>query len=418
MRRMKNFNKRQTSWRPNEMSSFCNLTECTDIHIKWIIEWYDCGSLCGSSDRLESAGRIPLSKRHSIRWQSMTIWNSGLSKWQLRTFCGMTTRVSHPLPLQKWRKIHAVLCVDVDDYTSTKRAIFDILQCVSTFSTLSKSRILYAWLYHRRNDSFSIHLALTFGRHWTFEATQGGPIQPVLPTLVITDSRYPTTTRRFYLDAPDLLLSSTSSIHDFHGPILEPSIDALYEILLQWTRSNQWEWSPGTHGCHLLRCSHESKWKAYTPLLVYSDMWSLQTIFDHLEWTFSITTENWAGDSLFQIAKMDVTTNEIHDLDLDTREVPQVYFIPKTNKNSHSLWRGGWIWRWTWSIEWFLGYCRMVARCHCRRRRLAWSRRNCCILLTRRRKEWSCPKQTAVKMIQKQTIPKKTSKFERKQTVE
>lgn len=232
-----------------------------------------------------------------------------------------------PIAFEKWRKIHAVLCVDVDDYTSTKVIIQQFYKACRHFR-LSQNQDFVCLIVPQTERLIFNTLGIDIWSPLDFQATQGGPILPVLPTLVITDARYRTSTRRYYLDAADLL-SSETSIYNFMDlfwkrqlvPLVKSSrggghVPRINESgVLVLTGATYYDTVVNQEEKHTLlylfipTCSHCKR---------FSILWNeLSQLLQKMGW-----------NSIIQIAKMDVTTNDVFDL--DAREVPMVYFIPKS----------------------------------------------------------------------------------------
>jgi thiol-disulfide isomerase/thioredoxin len=149
------------------------------------------------------------------------------------------------------------------------------------------------------------------------------PVQPVLPTLVITDQRK-SGARRYYLDPPAISLPDGISnfVGDFWEGRATPELKSgeretvnKYNVQI-WTADKLQEHAQSPHHTLLLlyapTCGHCKR---------FSIVWNqLAQLVKSLEWDV-------------EIAKMDLSQNEITLDDIQVLQVPDVYyFAPKSSK--------------------------------------------------------------------------------------
>jgi thiol-disulfide isomerase/thioredoxin len=255
-----------------------------------------------------------------------------------------------PIAFPTFRKIHAVLFVDThsNDGRFQKVAIQQFRQtCRLQQQRQQQSKnddmvcLIVPQTERRILNTFGVDL-------WTpldVQATQvegaaaaTGPIQPVLPTLLITDQRYGGT-RRFYLDATTIL-SSTLAMKDFFHKFWNKELTPA----MKSSSNRGGAPSPRTNksGVHILTAAsfHEDILMQTTEkhFLIYffaptcghckrfSILWNeLAQLVRHLKW-----------DTVLDITKMDVTTNEIifftKEFHLDIEQVPAVYYFGANSK--------------------------------------------------------------------------------------
>ena len=235
-----------------------------------------------------------------------------------------------PIAFPTYRKIHAVLFVDVDEYSQSQNAIQAFRQ-ICQWSKLNQDEDFVCLIVPQTER----RILITFGVDlWTpldIQATQGGPIQPVLPTLLITDQRFGGT-RRYNLDATEIL-TSPSAMRDFVDKFWKDELTPALQSSDQAPRTND-------SGVHVLTGASfrevlDQKEK-HTLLFLFaptcghckrfSILWNeLARVFAHLGW-----------DSLIDVAKIDVTANEIisNEFVLDVDAVPDVYYFPRDDKTN------------------------------------------------------------------------------------
>ena len=226
-----------------------------------------------------------------------------------------------PIAFPTWRKVHAVLFVDTNDSKFSKDAIQQFRRvCRSQRIGEDMVCLIVPQTERRILTTFGVDLWTPLDRL----ATEGGPIQPVLPTLCITDQRYGGT-RKFYLNATTIL-TVPLAMHDFIGqfwnkeltPAMLSSDRAPRTIKsgVQVLTAASFQEAIQTERKHTLiyffapSCGHCKR---------FSILWNkLAQLVRHMKW-----------NTVLDIAKMDVTTNEIITLDfvLDVDAVPAVYYF-------------------------------------------------------------------------------------------
>jgi thiol-disulfide isomerase/thioredoxin len=226
-----------------------------------------------------------------------------------------------PIAFPTFRQIHAVLFVDTHDVQFQKVAIQQFRRiCRSRERTQDMVCLIVPQTERRILNTFGVDL-------WTpldVQATEGGPVQPVLPTLLITDQRYGGT-RRFYLNATDMLASNLA-MKDFVSKFWNEELTPAMQTSNRAPRKNK-------SGVQVLTAAsfQERILRAEKHALIYffaptcghckrlSILWNeLAQLVRHLKW-----------DTVLDITKMDVTTNEISttEFHLDIEQVPTVYYF-------------------------------------------------------------------------------------------
>jgi thiol-disulfide isomerase/thioredoxin len=226
-----------------------------------------------------------------------------------------------PIAFPTYRKVHAVLFVNTHDVQFQKVAIQQVRRiCQSEQPKQDMVCLIVPQTERRILNTFGVDL-------WTpldVQATDGGPIQPVLPTLLITDQRYGGT-RRYYLNATDIV-TSTLAMTDFVSKFWNKELRPAMQTSNRAPRTNK-------SGVQVLTAAsfRETIVQTEKHALIYffaptcghckrfSILWNeLAQLVRHLKW-----------DTVLDITKMDVTTNEIlsTEFHLDIELVPTVYYF-------------------------------------------------------------------------------------------
>lgn len=226
-----------------------------------------------------------------------------------------------PIAFPTYRKVHAVLFVDTNDSQFSKDAIQQLRRvCRLQRSGEDMVCLIVPQTERRILNTFGVDL-------WTpldVQATEGGPILPVLPTLCITDQRHGGT-RRFYLDATTIL-TVTLALQDFIGKFWNKELTPAMQSSDRAPRTTK-------SGVQVLTAAsfQEAMQTESKRTLIYffapscghckrfSILWNeLAQLVRHMKW-----------NTVLDIAKMDVTTNEIMltDFHLDVEAVPAVYYF-------------------------------------------------------------------------------------------
>lgn len=236
-----------------------------------------------------------------------------------------------PIAFPTYRKIHAVLFVDVDEYAPSQTAI-RLFRQSCRWSKLTQDEDIVCLIVPQTER----RILTTFGIDlWTpldIQATQGGPVKPVLPTLLITDQRYEGM-RRYYLDATEIMTSVTA-MHEFVDKFWKNELTPALQSSDREERTNDSGVQVLT-GATFREAVLNVKDK-HTLLYLFAPTCGHCKRFSILWNELSRLVRHMGWDSLIDVAKMDVTANEImfDDFTLDVNLVPDVYFFPRGDKTN------------------------------------------------------------------------------------
>ena len=228
-----------------------------------------------------------------------------------------------PIAFPTWRKVHAVLFVDTNEHKFSKDAIQQFRRVCRLQKRIGEDMVclIVPQTERRILNTFGVDLWTPLDK----QATEGGPIQPVLPTLCITDQRYGGT-RRFYLNATTIL-TVTLALHDFIGKFWNRELTPAMQSSDRAPRTTKSGVQVLTAASFQEAIQTESSKRTLIYFFApscghckrFSIMWNeLAQLVRHMKW-----------NTVLDIAKMDVTTNEImtSDLFLDVDAVPAVYYF-------------------------------------------------------------------------------------------